>query len=233
MSIANKTLGLILILSCSYVTAPLSFAQEDPLEVQRQRNAALEAVSPVLEREENYVPTPAEEIEIQFGSVRRNAVLINEILDDITKMGRQADQAKLLTQLNPNSLEVIRSLIDLEAKRIEDNEALAQGPVKPSPTASARPAQQSAPVVAPSPKDMEVVVMMVRPYEDGDKPTKVILKVGEESPKAYFVGEEVTIAGRGYSLSDVQAIGDNPKIKGRTLYRVILERGSDVKRIDW
>ncbi len=226
----NKTTILTIAITVALLCPLLVSAQEDPVEAQRQRNAALEAVSPVLEREENYVPTPAEQIEAQFGAVRRNAVLINEILEDISKMGDQVEQATLLTQLNPDSLSVIRELIELEKKRVE---SFGQSIPLPATATPASAVVEPAPRPLFSPKDKEVTVMMVRPYTSDDKPTKVILRVGEGTPKAYFVGETVAIAGRDYEVRRVDDIGPNPKIKGRSLYRIELVHGTDRRLIEW
>ena len=212
-------------------------AQADPVAERQARNAALERVSPVMEREQNYEPSEQERVSQSVREVSMLLTELNAALDDLELVGHQHEQAKLLLTAEGSVRDTLVSLLELQAKRTESievqaNESFGQTvsidntlPVTPAPVTATQ---------AVEPRFQEIVPIVVRTYDEPTRPAKVILKIGERDPAVYYVGGEFDANDVRYTISQVDIVGQSPERHKRPIYEItLLGSNGERKRIQW
>ncbi|MEO0367214.1 MAG: hypothetical protein AAF197_00355 [Pseudomonadota bacterium] len=221
--------------------APLSsMAQSDPVAAKQARNAALERVSPVMDREKAYQPTDTERVESSIVEIKSFLTDINTTLKDLALVGSRGDQAKLLLNLDSDTRSTLIALLDSEAQRVEEfNREITPSPVSQSTSdvqtiqpEPVKPVSVAPIVVAPSTE--QIKPMLVRTYDEIGRPAKVILKIGNRDPEVFFEGETAMVNGVEYEVVAATAIRDSTRLHGRKVYEILL-KGNDgiVKNIEW
>lgn len=235
---------------CLVCLLPLNaLAQTDPVAERQARNAAMERVSPVMERELSIKPTEQEQVLLNLSEYQLLLGEINQTLSDLSLLGNRTAQAALLMSLDQPARETLLDLIESEAERFEESQS-APPPQPASPTPMRVSSQQppvtgssGAPLLPSSKSEpttpvqtnsfaTEITPLIVRDYEDPNRPAKVFLKIGKQDASVFYEGEQVDVNGLMYTIESVTPVGKSTKLHGRTVYEIVLrsDRG-DIRRL--
>lgn len=217
----------------------LSFAvaQSDPVAERQARNAQLERVSPVMEREKAYTPSEQELATQNIREVHGLLTSINSTLSDLALLGTRADQAKLLLSVDKTARETLTSLFESETARIKA--ARAESAVsEPQRSVSANPVTlQPKPLLAaviPPQSNEHIKPIAVRSYENPARPTKVIFLVGKRAPEVVYVGGQVEINGTRFKLASVVVVRTSEKRHARPVYEITLRSDiGEIRKMEW
>lgn len=221
-------------------TSVHSYAESDPVAEREARNAALEKVSPVMTRELAYQLTPNEQLHQNINDLQSLLTSINGALANLTMVGERAPQAKLLMSLDKSSRDTLIALLESEAKRLKDTK-----PAVAEPSSMAAPlkkpqiaAAPKAPVIKRQPKAVEryekIIPIVVREYDEPNRSTKVILKVGSAEPAVFYVGDSFQANGESYTIESALPIRISSAPHARPVYAIKLRSSAGtIQEINW
>lgn len=243
---------LILVLGGAISALPAVAQDVDPVEAAKARNAAMEAVSPTMEREVGYVQPPHDEVSDKVRDAKKIMDEVNSLLDSVSQVGDRSDQVEVLLSSDPNVVSTLGKLLKLEEQQVanakrEEKEAAEAAERTALALASAQAASNGVAPQTQKPRVPKVDAarssvaeredikpVLIRIYEDRSRPAKVILKIGRQDPVTYFVGETFKANRINYEIAAVDEVGDSELIPGRKRYsiRVVGDNG-ERKSIGW
>ena len=223
----------LLFLMCSQISLA---SPPDPIAERQARNAQLEKVSPVLDREIAYVATPQEQLSENILELQKLLTSINDALGDLTIAGSRIPQAKMLLNMNESSRDTLLALLESEAERLADSEVSSIPSAVPIET---NLESEKVAVVAPVEKSSndvyeEVVPIVVREYQEPNRSTKVILKIGVNEPAVYYVGDTFEANQTRYTIVSAKPVSVSSAPHARPVYAIALRAtNGDSKIINW
>lgn len=213
----------IIFMSLCLAQSISALGQTDPIVEKQARNAALERVSPVMDRQVNYVPSEFEKASQNMAELQSLLSGLNKVLEDLEQLQGSYAQAKLVLKPDATPHETLISLLDAQPSSTIKKIPLAAEPQIPLAASTISvPAQLKKKESVKPAKPAQIEPIAVRTYDNGSRPAKVILKVGDNNPAVYFVGDQISLNQDTFRLTGVQKVGVSNERHKRPIYEIML-----------